>query len=403
MFTERAERIVTALAAQAAVAIDNARLHQKSQRSEAELQRLNQSLEERANKRAQQLASSQTHLEEAERRFELLVQGVTDYAIFLLDQNGHVVNWNPGAARIKGYARDEILGRHFSAFYTEEDKSAKVPAKALASAQETGKFEAEGWRVRKDGTTFWANVVINAIRDVQGELVGFAKITRDLTERREAEERTRQTQKMEAIGHLTGGVAHDFNNLLTIIIGNLETVQRDAGQPTVDPARIRRSADNAMRGARRAESLTQRLLAFSRQQPLDPKPIDLGRLITGMSDLLRRTLGEQITVETVLGGGVWRAHADPNQLELAILNLAVNARDAMPDGGKLTLETANAYLDEQYAASRYRHRLRDDERSYGQGIRSVLHHEGRGAWNRPRALAGLWFRQAVTGTRENLQ
>jgi signal transduction histidine kinase/CheY-like chemotaxis protein len=221
----------------------------------------------------------------------------------------------------------------------------------LASAQETGKFEAEGWRVRKDGSTFWASVVINVIRDVQGELVGFAKITRDLTERREAEERTRQTQKMEAIGHLTGGVAHDFNNLLTIIIGNLETVQRDAGQPTVDPARIRRSADNAMQGARRAESLTQRLLAFSRQQPLDPKPIDLGRLITGMSDLLRRTLGEQITVETVLGGGIWRAHADPNQLELAILNLAVNARDAMPDGGKLTLETANAYLDEQYAAS----------------------------------------------------
>ena len=180
--------------------------------------------------------------------------------------------------------------------------------------------------------------------------MGFAKITRDLTERRAADERARQAQKMEGIGQLTGGVAHDFNNLLTIIVGNLETLLRNLNDPALPADRLRRSAENAMKGARRAESLTQRLLAFSRQQPLDPKPIDLGRLVTGMSDLLRRTLGEHVTVETVLSGGVWRAHADPNQLELAILNLAVNARDAMPDGGKLTLETANVHLDEKYAA-----------------------------------------------------
>jgi signal transduction histidine kinase len=156
---------------------------------------------------------------------------------------------------------------------------------------------------------------------------------------------------MEAIGHLTGGVAHDFNNLLMVIIGNLETIQRKLSDALPDVQRLQRSASNAMRGARRAESLTQRLLAFSRQQPLDPKPLDLGRVIPGMSDLLRRTLGEQVTVETVLGGGVWRALADPNQLELAVLNLAVNARDALPDGGKLTLETANVYLDDKYAAT----------------------------------------------------
>ena len=156
---------------------------------------------------------------------------------------------------------------------------------------------------------------------------------------------------MEGIGQLTGGVAHDFNNLLTIIVGNLETLLRNLNLLSLDAQRLRRSAENAMRGARRAESLTQRLLAFSRQQPLEPKPIDVGRLVTGMSDLLRRTLGEQVTVETVLSGGVWRAHADPNQLELAILNLAVNARDAMPNGGKLTLETANVHLDEKYAAT----------------------------------------------------
>ncbi len=228
---------------------------------------------------------------------------------------------------------------------------AQIPQKALRAATETGKFEAEGWRVRKDGSRFWASVVINAIKGQDGQIIGFAKVTRDLTERRAADERARQAQKMEGVGQLTGGVAHDFNNLLTIIIGNLETLQRNIRRPDLNIDRLERSVGNAMRGARRAESLTQRLLAFSRQQPLDPKPIDLGRLVTGMSDLLRRTLGEQVTIETVLSGNVWRALADPNQLELAILNLAVNARDAMPSGGKLTLETANVHLDEKYASS----------------------------------------------------
>jgi PAS domain S-box-containing protein len=358
VFTERAERIVMALAAQAAVAIDNARLYQTSQReveararAEQELQKLNQSLEERANVRARELAASLTQLEETERRFKLLVESVTDYAIFMLDPGGHVINWNPGAARAKGYASHEIIGRHFSTFYTPEDLAAEIPQRALRSATETGKFEAEGWRVRKDGTRFWASVVINAIKGPDGQILGFAKVTRDLTERRAADERARQAQKMEGVGQLTGGVAHDFNNLLTIIIGNLETLQRTIRRPDLDIDRLERSVNNAMRGARRAESLTQRLLAFSRQQPLDPKPIDLGRLVTGMSDLLRRTLGEQITIETVLSGNVWRALADPNQLELAVLNLAVNARDAMPSGGKLTLETANVHLDEAYASS----------------------------------------------------
>jgi CheY-like chemotaxis protein len=156
---------------------------------------------------------------------------------------------------------------------------------------------------------------------------------------------------MEGIGQLTGGVAHDFNNLLTIIIGNLEALQRNLRDDRVDISRLQRAADSAMRGARRAESLTQRLLAFSRQQPLEPTSVDVGRLVTGMSDLLRRTLGEQIAVETVLAGGLWRAFADPNQLEIAIVNLAVNARDAMPEGGKLTIETANMYLDDAYAAA----------------------------------------------------
>jgi PAS domain S-box-containing protein len=358
VFTDRAERIVSGLAAQAAVAIDNTRLYQANQneidsrrKAEQELQRSNQTLEERAEQRALQLAASQTKLEDTERRFRLLVESVTDYAIYMLDSQGHVVNWNTGAERIKGYAREEIIGHHFSRFYTEDERAKGVPAKALAIAATSGKYDAEGWRVRKDGTNFWAGVVINSIKSPRGELLGFAKITRDLTERRAADERARQAQKMEGIGQLTGGVAHDFNNLLTIIIGNLETLQRNLDVVPLPVERLRRSAGNAMRGSRRAESLTQRLLAFSRQTPLAPKPTDIGRLVGGLSDMLRRTLGEQVVVETVLGGGLWRANVDPNQLEVAIINLAVNARDAMPKGGKLTLETANVYLDESYAAS----------------------------------------------------
>ena len=233
MFSARAERILMGLAAQAAVAIDNARLYQTSVRevaarkeAEEKLQELNRNLEQRASQRAEQLAASVIKLEESERRFRMLVEGVTDYAIYMLDPTGTVVNWNPGAQRIKGYEREEIIGQHFSRFYTEEDRRDRLPYQVLETAARTGKYEAEGWRVRKDGTRFWASVLINAIRNSAGEVIGFAKVTRDLTERRATEERLQQSQKMEGIGQLTGGVAHDFNNLLTIIIGNLEALQR---------------------------------------------------------------------------------------------------------------------------------------------------------------------------------
>ena len=173
------------------------------------------------------------------------------------------------------------------------------------------------------------------------------RVTAEVAERSKAEAALRQAQKMEAIGQLTGGVAHDFNNLLTIVVGNVEMLLRNLPP---DAARMRRAADNALQGAHRAAALTQRLLAFARQQPLDPKPVDANKLVSGMSELLRRTLGETISLEAVLGGGLWRTQADPNQLENAILNLAVNARDAMPDGGRLTIETANTHLDKAYVA-----------------------------------------------------
>jgi len=277
VFSERAERIIAGLAAQAAVAIDNARLYQTSQReiaarrqAEEELSHLNKILERRSTERGQQLATSLTKLEETERRFRLLVEGVTDYAIYMLDPNGHVVNWNPGAERIKGFAPDEIIGRHFSVFYTPQEVRNEAPQKALGAAARNGTFEAEGWRVRKDGSQFWASAVINAIKSPDGQLLGFAKITRDLTEKRAAEERSRQSQKLESIGQLTGGVAHDFNNLLTIITGNLEILQRNLNGENLDATRLLRYVDNAMRGARRAETLTQRLLAFSVSSHLIP-------------------------------------------------------------------------------------------------------------------------------------
>lgn len=165
---------------------------------------------------------------------------------------------------------------------------------------------------------------------------------------RKSEEGLRQAQKMEAVGQLTGGVAHDFNNLLQVIVGNLESLQRLIPESS---GRVQRALKHAMNGARRASSLTQQLLAFSRRQPLDPKPIDVNTLVGGMSDLLHRTLGEMVSVEAVSSAGLWRVEADSNELEAAILNLAVNARDAMPDGGRLTIETRNTVIDESYAQS----------------------------------------------------
>lgn len=328
------------LLARVATNLETARIRREAAE---ELRRLNETLEER-------IAAEIKRLDQSEHHFRLLVEGVSDYAIYMLDINGLVTDWNTGAERIKGYTATEITGQHFSKFYTEKDRLDGVPDRALKAATRSGKYETEGWRVRKSGDTFWAGVVIEAIRDETGQLVGFAKITRDLTEKRAVEEQLRQAQKMEAIGQLTGGVAHDFNNLLQVVLGNIDALRRRGTKdiPKGDDG-FRRLIDGAARGAERAATLTQQLLAFSRRQPLAPKTIDLNKLVTGMSDMLHRTLGETTKIETVLAGGMWRVAADPNQLESALLNLAVNARDAMPEGGKLTIETANAHLDEPYS------------------------------------------------------
>ncbi len=297
----------------------------------------------------------QSRLLESERRFRHLVQAVVDYAIFQLDREGHVATWNAGAERIKGYTAEEIVGQHFSRFYTEEDRAAGVPARALATARTEGRFEAEGWRVRRDGTRFWASVVIDAIRSDAGEIVGFAKVTRDITERMETQRILRQTQeqlaasqRMEAVGQLSGGIAHDFNNLLMIIQGNLETAQRIAATASAN-AGLQRALGNAMRGAQRAAALTHRLLAFSRRQPLDPKLLDVNKYLPGIADFLQRALGEMIQIEVVGAPGLWPVEVDVAQLESTLVNLAINSRDAMPNGGKLTVEAMNQTLDHGYS------------------------------------------------------
>ncbi|WP_156377018.1 MULTISPECIES: PAS domain-containing sensor histidine kinase [unclassified Brevundimonas] len=279
-------------------------------------------------------------LRKSEEEFRLLVQGVVDYAIYMLDGEGRVTTWNLGAQRIKGYRPEEIIGSHFSTFYTEEDRSAGAPAEALAVATSEGRFETEAWRVRKDGSRFRAHVVIDAIRDDDGALLGFAKVTRDVTERLEAQralesarEALFQSQKIEAIGQLTGGIAHDFNNLLMAVLGSLELVRK---RLDYDP-RITPLLENAIQGAERGAVLTQRMLSFARKQELTFVAVDIPSLVRGMSEFIARTIGPSIDVSVRFPPGLPRVHTDPYQLEAAILNLVVNARDAMPQGGKITI------------------------------------------------------------------
>ncbi len=399
--------------------------------------------------------------------FSLLVGSVVDYAIYMLDVDGRIVSWNAGAERIKGYAAQDVLGQNFSMFYTPEERVAGVPIAALAAAARDGRYDAEGWRVRKDGTRFWASVVIDPILDA-GKLLGFAKITRDATRRRnhelallesermargiidtaldgfvqvdeaglvtewnpqaaamfgwtrdealgrelaklllagtdsergaaalppiktsslagtstlevttrderkltvelsistlplldgarynvfirdlseklQTETQLRQAQKMEVVGQLTSGIAHDFNNLLQGVIGALELVQLRANAGRLDG--IGHFVGGALASANRAAALTHRLLAFSRRQPLDPKPVQANPLIEGMGELLKQTLGENIALDLDLEPDLWTTLCDPNQLENALLNLVINAADAMPEGGRLAVRSCNVDVD----------------------------------------------------------
>ncbi|HEY0114348.1 MAG TPA: PAS domain S-box protein, partial [Allosphingosinicella sp.] len=280
----------------------------------------------------------------SEQRFRMLVQGVRDYAIYMLDPDGRVSNWNSGAEAIKGYGAAEIVGQHFSRFYTPEDRERGEPERALATARREGKFEIEAQRVRKDGTRFWASIVIDPIYDEGGSLTGYAKVTRDITERKQAEEALEETraalfqsQKLQALGELTGGIAHDFNNLLTVIRGSAELLQR----PGVADEKRSRYLGSIIETADRAKDLTNQLLAFGRRQALKPEVVDLNLRLDAFGEMVARTLGSQIEVKLDLGAGLWAVEVDITQLETALLNAAINARDAMADGGRLTITTCN--------------------------------------------------------------
>jgi PAS domain S-box-containing protein len=283
-------------------------------------------------------------IQRSDEQFRLLVRGVTDYAIYMLDPEGVVSSWNPGAQRIKGYEPHEIIGRHVSHFYTEEDQALGAPERGLDIARREGRFETEGWRVRKDGSQFRAHVIIDAIPGEDGKVVGFAKITRDITERVETQqalERARealfQSQKLEAVGQLTGGIAHDFNNLLMAVLGSLELAQKRLP----DDPQINRLISNAIQGARRGATLTQRMLAFARRQELKREAIDVVALVLGLEDLLNQSLGPMITLDIEMAPRLPLVESDPAQLESALVNVVINARDAMPQGGAITIITAH--------------------------------------------------------------
>ena len=280
-----------------------------------------------------------------EERFRLLVSAVTDYAIYMLDASGHIATWNPGAQRFKGYVADEIIGQHFSRFFTPEDIATDLPGRALQRAAAEGRFEAEGWRVRKDGSRFWAHVVIDPIRDESGNHLGFAKITRDISDKKRAEEELDETrealaqaQKLQALGELTGGIAHDFNNLMTVVAGASDFLLK---HPDLPQDKRQRYLKAIVETTDRATSLTNQLLTFGRRQSLHPVVINLDHHLDAFADMTARMLSSRIRVLVELKAANSRVEVDLAQLDTALLNAAINARDAMPNGGRFTIETSD--------------------------------------------------------------
>lgn len=293
-------------------------------------------------------ASQQRDLFESERSFRLLVEGVADYALYMLDPSGIITSWNIGGERIKGYSPDEILGQHFSRFYTEVDRANGKPARALGIARDKGRYEEEGWRVRKDGSFFWASVVIDPIRE-DGQLIGFAKITRDITERRDAQlkleamqKQLAESQKFDALGQLTGGVAHDFNNLLMIISGSLHMLKKGAA----DDPKLHRAISAIETATKRGAALTSQLLTFARRQSVNPQPIDFAERIAAIREVLDAGVGSSVRLAFDIDRDLWAIRTDASELETALLNLVINARDAMPEGGTVTISARNLVLDE---------------------------------------------------------
>ena len=314
-----------------------------SKEAEQKLTQINEILESRIQERTRQLAAT-----------EALIQTFFEHSsechVVMIEEGDGQFRYeeiNPATLRLYGKTREQVVGYTIEEVFGAE-VAAEIGAHLAACLRKGGPYQYE--RTQGEATI---EAVATPAPQEPGAPRRLIVSAHDVTERRRLEQQLRQSQKMEAVGQLTGGVAHDFNNLLTLILGGVEVIGRQ--MPNLpDPAalaRIERGKDMALQGVRRATALTSRLLAFSRQQALTPQSLDVNKLVAGVCELLRRTLGEAIVLDTALAGGLWRTFADPNQLENALLNLALNARDAMPDGGKLTIETANAMLDRTYIAS----------------------------------------------------
>ncbi|MBI2359854.1 MAG: PAS domain S-box protein [Deltaproteobacteria bacterium] len=306
-------------------------------------------------------------LRQSEERFRLLVECLQDYSVVMLDTEGRVITWNVGAERITGYRLGEIIGQSFARFYTPEDQAKNVPAYALRCAREQGRYEQESWRFRKDGSRYWANMVVTALRDDHGNLVGFSEITRDLTERKRVEEemvtlnaelegrvaertadllesvkeRKRveeqlwQVQKMESIGTLAGGMAHSFNNILAIILGYVSRL----GQDEMDSAERSESVDAIRSASERGRHLVHQLLTFARRTEVAFEGIDVNGEVRDVAEMLAQVFPKEITISLDLDSTLPSMRADRNQFHQAMINLCINARDAMPEGGTLFLKT----------------------------------------------------------------
>ena len=296
---------------------------------------------------SRQVAETALAFERSKRHFQILIEGVVDHAVFLLDRSGRVASWNSTAQQIIGYTADEIIGKHFGVFYRPDERRSGEPNRVLELAVKNGKHAVEGWRIKKNGTLFFVTGTIRAIHDDDGNLIGLANVLRDATERRhaqeklvEAREQLAMSQKMEAIGKLTGGIAHDFNNLLMIIGGNAQTFER-----LLDP-KLPRAIEAIQTAAKRGESLTRQLLTFSRRQHLSPTIVDLSASIKNIRPMIESSLRGNIVYNEQIDPAVWPVKVDLAELELAIVNIAVNARDAMPNGGTFTLTVGNVPVDD---------------------------------------------------------
>jgi PAS domain S-box-containing protein len=309
----------------------------------------------------------QQAIRQSEERFRLIVESFQDYAVFMLDSEGRVTLWNRGAERIWGYPQEEVLGQSFACFNTPEEQAAKTPAEILRQTIADGRHEEEGWRTRKDGSRFWANVVYATVRDDKGELIGFSAVTRDVTDRKRAEnelqrlnagmqehiaeqteelirtiaqrerlhEELLQAQKMESIGTLAGGIAHDFNNLLNVILGYTSLLEQSTANPTQISAGVEVIKETVTRGS----SLVRQLLAVARKSETQFERVEINGLLQGLQALLQETFPKTIDVFLRLEPTLPTLTADPNQIHQAMLNLCLNSRDAMPEGGELLLKT----------------------------------------------------------------